>query len=188
MNIKEIRKTVDGIKQDYNTAHQQVKAEKTALKEVRTELRDTKEAQRILQEAAQNVQQRVHEKVSEIVSRCLQAVFDEPYEFQIVFDQKRGKTEARMVFIRDGQEVDPKRASGGGVIDVTAFALRLACLLLTRPQPRRILVLDEPFRFLSRDYRPRVRALLESLSEELEVQIIMVTHDPMLTTGKVIEI
>lgn len=90
-----------------------------------------------------------------------------------------------MVFIRDGQEIDPMSASGGGVIDVAAFALRLACLLLATPRPRRLLVLDEPFRFVSAKYRPKIRALLLQLSEELGVQIILVTHITELQIGTV---
>jgi ABC-type sulfate/molybdate transport systems ATPase subunit len=80
--------------------------------------------------------------------------------------------------------------AGGGVVDVAAFALRLACLMLRRPKGRRLLVLDEAFRFLSerKEYRNRVRDLLVSLSEEMQVQVVLVTHDPVLEVGKVVEI
>jgi DNA repair exonuclease SbcCD ATPase subunit len=85
-------------------------------------------------------------------------------------------------------EVDPMAAAGGGVVDVAAFALRLACLMLHRPAVRRTVVLDEPFKFVSADRRGYVRQMLEDLAEELNVQFIMVTHIEELKTGHVIEI
>ena len=79
--------------------------------------------------------------------------------------------------------------SGGGAIDVASFALRVACLMLSRSQPRKILILDEPFKMISRDHnRQRVRELIETLSKEMGIQIILITHDPELTIGKVIEL
>jgi len=85
-------------------------------------------------------------------------------------------------------EVDPLSASGGGVVDVAAFALRLSCLCLSKPKRRHLLVLDEPFKFVSEEYRHRIRGMMEKLSEEMGVQIIMVTHIKELETGKVIRL
>ena len=85
-------------------------------------------------------------------------------------------------------EVDPMTASGGGVVDVASFALRLSCLVLSKPPINRILILDEPFKFLSEDYRERVRILLETLSKEMKTQIILVTHIEELKTGRMIEL
>ena len=145
--------------------------------------------QMILQHVAQEVQNQVHSRISAIVTRCLSTVFGEDaYEFDIQFEMKRGKTEAKLQFVRDGESVDPLTASGGGVVDVAAFALRLAALVLTKPHRRRLLVLDEPFRFVSSSYREKVRQLIITLSEELGIQIIMVTHDPALQVGNVVEI
>jgi len=162
--------------------------EKTHLEKARQNVLDVEQAQRIVQTVAQMVQQQAHEQIASVVSRCLESVFDEPYEFKIAFEQKRGKTEAKLSFVRNGTEVDPMTASGGGVVDVAAFALRLACLMMYRPPKRRLLVMDEPFRFLSRDLRPRMKELLLTLANEMQIQFIMVTHDELLTVGKVVEL
>jgi len=144
-------------------------------------------AQKILQEVAQNVQERAHQQIAEIVSKCLATVFEDPYTFRIIFEKKRGKTEARLAFMRGLEEFSP-RDVGGGVVDVAAFALRLACMLLTRPPVRRVLIADEPFRFLSQQYRPRMRHLLETLAKDMGVQFILVTHAPDLVIGNVIDL
>lgn len=157
-----------------------------ALQSVKTAV----SCQSILQNIAQNVQQQAHKQIASVVTRCLRAVFEKPYRFRITFERKRGRTEAKLTFVRDKLELEPLDGCGGGVVDVAAFALRLACLMLRRPKGRRLLVLDEAFRFLSerKDYRVRVRDLLEALAEEMGVQMILVTHDPALEVGKIVEL
>jgi hypothetical protein len=174
----------------YDHARRTLKDEFHTIVRERRRVETAVKAQQILQVIAQRVQETAHKQIAAIVTRCLKAVFDDPYTFKIHFERKRGKTEARMVFVRKGMELDPKTGVGGGVLDVAAFALRLACLLLQRPARRRLLILDEPFKFVSerKEYRERVRQLLESLSEEMDVQLVLVTHDSILETGKVVEI
>lgn len=135
---------------------------------------------------ASAIQQTAHKKISSIVTKCLGSIFDDPYEFELIFEQKRGKTECHPIFKRDGNVIeDPMSASGGGAVDVAAFALRLASVVLKKPSKRKFLVFDEPFRFVSKKYRPRIRQLLEELSEGYGVQIVIVTHMEELKIGTI---
>jgi len=162
--------------------------EKKALAEVEERREALVEARTLAQGVAQAMQNRVHSKIARIVSKALEAVFPDPYEFRISFEQKRGRTEAVLSFVREGEEVDPLSSAGGGAVDVASFALRLAALLLSRPAQRRVLILDEPFRFVSAGYRANVAEMLRVLSEELDVQLVLVTHDPQLVLGKSVQI
>ncbi len=162
--------------------------ERQALLSAEESLLRAQEAQEILQHVAQAVQQKAHEKIATVVSSCLSAVFDDPYEFKIEFERKRGRTEAVLKFCRGGLTVDPLTASGGGVVDVAAFALRAACLMLHRPRLTKLLVLDEPFRFVSAEYQDNIRSMLEQLAQDLGLQIILVTHNQTIATGKVIRL
>lgn len=153
----------------------------------------TVEAQVLLQTVAEQIQNAVHKRIAGVVSKCLAFVFDEPYEFSIVFEKKRGKTEAVLMFSRDGLELtDPLGEIGGGVVNVAAFALRLACLSLERPVKRRLLVLDEPFSGLRGErQRERMRTLLESLADEFGVQFVLNIDGavfPEFLLGKVVEV
>lgn len=188
MNLIKARQKLNVKLNKYNLTREQVRKEKSELLRARQHLENVSEAQKIVQVVSAKIQETAHEQIASVVSRCLQAVFDEPYEFKIYFERKRGKTEARLVFTRGKMEVSPLEASGGGVVDVAAFALRLACLILTRPRLRRLLVLDEPFKHLSANYRPAICQLLTQLCDELGMQIIMVTHSTDFEIGKVIEI
>lgn len=189
MNLERWRERVNQINPQHRYAVDWVEREKLELEQAREQVRMVEESQKVLQNVAQTIQQTAHERIASVITRCLEAVFDDPYTFRIQFEQKRGRTEASLVFVKGEHELDPCSASGCGVLDVAAFGLRLACLLLSRPQRRRLLVLDEPFKFLSSPvYRERVRDLLETLSEEMGVQIIMVTQTEELQAGVVVRL
>jgi DNA repair exonuclease SbcCD ATPase subunit len=190
MVTKHYREQVNILLAKAATAKQRVKEEKQALSAAQENLEAAEQASSILQQVAQNIQQQAHQQIASVVTRCLQAVFaEEAYRFHIEFERKRGRTEARLAFFDGENELHPRSATGGGVLDVASFALRLASLMLARPRMSRILILDEPFRNLhSPIFRERVRVMLESLAEELGFQFIMATGIDDLHTGKVIVI
>lgn len=188
MNLDSEGRIVRNLEGQFNTIERSIKRETEALDECLVKLKQAQDAQEILQHLAQAVQQLAHQRISEVVSSCLASVFDDPYELKIQFERKRGRTEAQLRFTRRGLDIDPCSAAGGGMVDVAAFALRIACLVLHRPRLSRIVVLDEPFRFVSAQYQDNVRAMLEELAEEMGMQIIFVTHNESYATGKVVEI
>jgi len=182
------RQKLDKKKARLDSLKETVRENRVAVADAEGHLSDAEECRTIIQGVGQRLQEMAHDRIAGVVSRCLEVVFDEPYEFKIVFEKKRNQTEARLVFVRDGMEINPMDAAGGGVVDVAAFALRLACISLRRPLLRKFVVLDEPFRFVSVQYRPRVRQMLEQLAEQMGMQILMVTHAPELVVGKVVEL
>lgn len=173
---------------EFNFSARQINEEKEKLKQSQAELYYIQKAQEIILEVAQSVQQEAHKKISAIVSKCLEMVFDNPYEFEIVFNRKRGKTVADIFLTRNGRRLDPRRSTGGGVVDIATFALRLSCLSLRLPKGRAFVALDEPFKHVSPDLRPKIAAMLEMLSEELGFQFLISTHMKALKLGKVYEL
>ncbi len=189
MNISRLRTRLQSRLQTYQQAVKQVKTEKAGLDKAREDLTVASHGLEVLQIAAQTIQQQAHQRISLIVSRCLTAVFDDPYDFKIEFKRKRNRTDAQLTLYKDGLDYpDPSDATGGGVVDIASFGLRLASLVLSRPHLRKVLIIDEPFKMVSADLRERVSRMLEMISEELDVQIIMITHDPAFMIGKVIEL
>ena len=191
MNLIETRKKVNGLLSDLRIADNACKEGRRKFIEAEDHLTYVDEAQRIVQQVAQEIQQQAHRRIAGVVSRCLETVFagDDIYGFKIRFDRKRGRTEAALILTKNGHEVeDPLNADSGGVVDVAAFALRTACIVLAKPKLRRFLSLDEPFKFVSEEFRGNVRMLLEGLAEDFKFQYIMVTHEPAYQIGKVIEL
>lgn len=145
-----------------------------------------------MRELAEKVQNKVHKQVADVVTKCLKNVFadhpDGAYEFKIKFVKKRNKTDAILLFTRNGMELDPQDEAGGGVLDVASFALRLACTLSAQPAVRKLMVLDEPFRHVSLKLRPIVAALLVELAKETGTQFIVVTHITEISEGHVVKL
>lgn len=143
--------------------------------------KDIEQAQIIIQHVAKLTQDQLQYQVSELTSCALTAIFPRPYSMVVKFEAKRGRTECALLFgLSNGSEIEPMDASGYGPVDVAAFALRLTLLSLQRPQKRRVVVLDEPFKFVSKDLLPRVAELIHELSSKLGIQFVIVTHEDRL--------
>jgi len=184
------RQQLDWLLADYRHACLQVKEEKAAVREAKQNLKAAQQAQALVQQIAEKVQALAHQQITGVVTKSLEAVFDDPYTFHIKFERKRGRTEGKLIFQRDGYELeDPKNEAGVGQIDVAALALRLSCLMLERPIKRRLIVIDEPMKNVNgTENRKRAAALLASLSKELNVQLLMATGYEWLRLGKIIQI
>ena len=139
-------------------------------------IQDIEEAQTIIKVISQKTQQELSYRLSEIVSLAMSAIFDEPYKLQTDFIIRKNKTECKLSFERNGDLFDPLLSSGGGAIDIASTALRITLWKLMSPKTRNTLLLDEPMRFISKEYRSKATLMLQELSKKLNLQIIMVTH------------
>lgn len=189
MDWQQERMAVAELKSRFEHIDRSLLHEEAELKTSQQDLSHTEQAQEIIQHLAQRVQQKAHAQITDIVTSCLKLVFgDNAYQFKIEFERKRGRTEAALKFLRGEQEFEPLESTGGGMVDVAAFALRVSCLLLHRPRLRKLLVLDEPFSAVSAEYQANVCSMLEGLASDLGLQIIMVTHNRSYETGTVYEL
>lgn len=136
-------------------------------------------AQVFLQKVAQDTQNQLRFHIKDIVQLCLDTIWPGEVVFDVLFEINRGKTEARLIFVVDGEEVDPLDADGGGLVQVAAFALRVA--VWTLGTTRNSIVLDEPFVALSDNLQPLAAEVIKELSDKLGLQFIMVTHRKELT-------
>lgn len=173
----------------YRAAKSALDGEKKALETAKAEEATISEAKDVLQQVGQEVQQQAHQKIAGVVTHCLQAVFGKQFRFEIRFERKRGRTEAQLVLLKKDLEVDALYGSGGGVVDVAAFALRVSALMMTKPPLRRLLCLDEPMRNIhGHAQRERAKELIESISRELGIQIVMCTGLEWLQCGRIVEV
>lgn len=190
MNIDSIQRKIDKYKLSASTVKLQLKKEKRKCEQAKNYLRAVEEARRICQDIAQTIQRQAHTQIQSIVTICLQTIFGPDYSFEILFVKKRGKTEAKLNLKYKNNIIEnPLDADSGGVLDVAGFALRLSCLMLSKPFKRKLIVLDEPFKNLhGKKYRERVKTLLEKLAKDFKVQVIMVTGIQDFHIGKVVAI
>jgi|TARA_R100001530_G_scaffold46038_1_gene34620 DNA repair exonuclease SbcCD ATPase subunit len=176
MNLKEIRTQIERSKGQREEVENRIDELQSTINTVEKEIVFSEKAQAIIQKVAQETQQQLEYHISDIVSLALDTIFEDPYQFTVEFVVRRNKTECELVFKRDGERISPLSASGGGVVDVASFALRIALWTLQNPKSRNTLILDEPFKFLSKDLLPRACDLLQELRDRLSLQFIIVTH------------
>lgn len=189
MIVSQVQRKIDKHLSDYKAAKHQCKEEEKKLQEAKAYCHNVEESRQICQTVAEAIQKTAHKQISAVVSTCLHTVFGEDYGFDIRFEKKRGRTEAKLLLLKNGHEIsEPLDSDSGGVLDLAGFALRLSCLMLTKPKLRRILVLDEPFKFVSETYREKIVALIEQLSQDFQIQFVIVTHIPSLQAGKIISL
>lgn len=151
------------------------------LETLTQEQEDISRALEIIQVTAKITQQQLEIHISELVSLALEAVFPNPYKMVLKFETRRNRSEADLLLQdADGNLLSPMDAVGGGVVDVAAFALRIALWSLKRPRPRAIMLMDEPFRFLSADLQDRAGRMLRELSQKLGIQFLIITHEEQL--------
>jgi DNA repair exonuclease SbcCD ATPase subunit len=139
------------------------------------------QAREVMREVAMITQSQLQYHISDITSLALNAVFPDPYELKVDFVKRRNKTECDIVFVRNEKEIDPMEASGVGAIDIASFVLRIASWSMSIPHSRNVIILDEPFRFLSKDYQEQASIMLKEVSQKLGIQMIIVTHEEILS-------
>lgn len=133
-------------------------------------------AKEVLQIVAKQTQDNLTYHISGLVTTALSSIFPDPYEFVSEFVVRRDKTECDLYFTKNGDRFDPFASCGGGPVDVASFALRLVAWSLKKNSP--VIILDEPFKFLSVDLQPKASQMLKTLSQRLGLQIIMISHLP----------
>lgn len=119
--------------------------------------------------------------MEEVSTSSLRAVFDDSREAIINLGTKSGQRTAELLILQDGDDTDPAKEEGGGVADivsVTSF-LALGDLLHENYAP---LFLDEPNKFLSKEYSDKMALYLKDIIEYTGKQMFLVTHDEHLKT------
>lgn len=162
----------------HKAASNNLKAVQAQKQVLQRDLLSYKQAQDIINTVGEECQRACQEKIGFVVTRCLRSVFGaHSYEFRLVFENKRNQTEVRAILVdAEGHEYDILEGNGGGILDIASFGLRLACMMLQRPKPAKVLVLDEPMKMLSKDKHPQAMRMMQELARDFGVQIIMVTH------------
>jgi len=147
-----------------------------AVKEAK--LIDAEQAAHVLQEVGKQTQQNLEFHISNIVTSALLAVDSDWPEFITRFEirgrSKGSQTECDLLFKEGDAEYKPELGSGGGALDVASFAIRIARWSLKKNRP--VFLLDEPFKFVDPSHQHKVSEMVKMLSDELGIQIIMVSH------------
>lgn len=139
----------------------------------------------LLQNTSEFARKQGKSQIENLVTKCLQYIFESNIKFTIEIEELRNKANAQFYVIseNDGMEIKtrPELSRGGGVVDIVSLALRIAFLQIHKPRIEGPLILDEPAKHVSEDYIYNVGDFLKETSEMFNRQIIMVTHNQHLS-------
>lgn len=177
----DLRKQLERRKGEKAKLEEGIASTEKELKRKRRKLSQHERALEIVKQVGLETQRQLEYHLAEQVSLALASVFDDPYELRVRFQEKRGKTEAEILFARRDLEMRPIGSVGGGAIDVASLGLRLAYWSMRQDKKTRpVLLLDEPFaRLKGEEANRRALKLLQELSRKIGIQIIMISDERM---------
>lgn len=139
----------------------------------------------LFQKTATYAREQSKRQVEDLVTRCLQFIFETDIEFLIELSEKRSVPNAEF-YVRSNYDegysiiTKPELERGGGVVDIISIALRIAFIQLHKPVLQGPIILDEPGKHVSEDYIFNLGDFLSKSSTLFKRQIIMVTHNAHL--------
>ena len=146
------------------------KLEELAIRSIAIE-----EAQVFIQSVAQATQMQIKYNLEPIIQILMDACFPGKYSFVIDFTIERNRTVARLLFLKEGNEVDPLSQCGGGIVDLVSFALRIALWSIGKTD--NVIILDEPLKNLQPVELNKLGfEVIRSLSKKLGLQFIIVNN------------
>lgn len=138
----------------------------------------------LFQKTSEFARNQAKSQIENLVTKCLQFIFESNVKFSIEIEDLRNKASAEFYVIDETDDLEiktkPELSRGGGVVDIVSLALRIAFLQIQKPSIQGPLILDEPAKHVSQEFINNVGEFLKQTSEMFNRQIIMITHDNYL--------
>jgi len=187
MNILELRKQVNTARTNLEIKKNKVEIltkRKDDLERKITELELDKleQVSLILQKLSEKQREIAKMRLEELGTQALQYSLGSNYRMVIELSESRKRPQAFLFVVDEdkGIKTSPLDDNGGGIIDIISIALRLVVLQAHEPVINGPIILDEPFKMVSKEYIPMLSDFLKKISNDFGRQIIMVTHNEFL--------
>lgn len=117
------------------------------------------------------------DSIASLITNGLNYIIDDQnLKFKIKQEYKNNRIHMKFVLEQDGTEGEPLHSFGGGAAVVISLILRLC--IMQRMGLGNLLILDESMVALANAYVPSAASFMRTLSEQMGVNILMVTHNP----------
>lgn len=188
----ELRKLLTGMQSDLNIKKDRLeratkRKEDIENKIASVDLESSEQAFKVLQKLSERQRNAAKERLEELGTQALQYSMGPNYRMVIEIPDSSRRPQAYLYIIDDetGVKTDPLDDNGGGIVDIISIALRLVVLQSYEtehgvPEIDGPILLDEPFKMVSKEYIPMLSDFLKKISKDFDRQIIMVTHNEFL--------
>ena len=157
------------------------------MRTVRNQIELLDKVRIFLQKLGEVAREEAKRRIEEVVTYALQYVFGPHFSFRIILRGTIVRPEADFFVVTkygDREIINsPEGSRGGGISDIVSTALRFAMLELEEPEIEGSLLLDEPFKHVSEEYREAARNLLLYMVTASSRQVVIITHDPKLAAA-----
>lgn len=136
----------------------------------------------VLQKLSENQRDLAKHRLEELGTQALKYSMGENYKMILDIDttRKRAQTFLYVVNEKTGLQTDPLEENGGGIVDIISIALQLMSLQAQTPMIDGPVILDEPFKMVSKEYIPLLSEFLKKISKDFGRQNIIITHNEYL--------
>jgi len=190
-NIKEQEKLLGELKSIYHTQVGEKNKllqdfkEKNKLIEVKIVRNEGIEYEKlILKKICEEARKESSEFFKRLTTSALQSVFGANTELLVNLNETKDPAGIdfliKTIYDTYSTETDPADADGGGAADIVSLICFLTLNYLKRSENKASILLDEPTKFLSEGKSEKSGEFLKEMSQYLNRQIIMVTHQQTL--------
>jgi len=184
MNVEELYDKciqLDGIRKD---KQQEYSKNKINISKEKRKAELLEMARATVIKIGEDTQNEIKNYIEETITFAIQTVYGEQFKFVVNFNyDKRDQFEIQFFINRNGILLEPRKNTiSGGLTDVCAFSLRMVLFSL-EDEIIGIIILDEPFKNVSKSFIPLVSQMVKELSDLLELQLIICSH-----TDEIIEL
>jgi len=169
---------LNSLKGQSNLLNSQISTSKNKLEQLSHKKLVYSKSVELLSFLSEITKQQTKEGFNSLITYALRYVFGEPYKFSLEFGRRGNYEEVDFKILAPNREEanDPINSEGGGLLDLISLALRIVLLELSRPKNNSFLILDEPCKHLSLQYRPKIGKFFEYISQKTNRQLIIITH------------
>jgi DNA repair ATPase RecN len=180
MNISEIHDFLLGKQTQLEWARSQYTDTLNLIEEEKKRVETLEKCRVLIMEIGKTTQEQVKQYIEDTVTLALQSVYGHLYRFVVKFEyNKRDQLEVQFFLDKGGKLLElRKNTTGGGVVDLCAFSMRMVVWVLDdeKPSPP-IMIMDEPFKNVSAKFIASVSEVVKQVSQMLQIQFIIVTHN-----------
>lgn len=160
----------------------QIEEAKTKIGDLEVTEKLDKKAIEVLNLVQKTTREKIKEAFEQMVTFALQSIYQEDYRFQLEFGSRGniGELNFQLKTPENKEFRDIEDTTAGGSLDIISLAMRFVLLQVIRPRPEGMVVLDEPTKQLSRNYRTNEYSFYKEISNKLNRQLIIISHSQEL--------
>jgi len=107
METKTVRAKLERFKGAKESVMKNISSTGKELAEARKSLKYHEQAKEVIKQVGLATQQQLQYHISDITTLALESIFDNAYKLEAEFVERRDKTECDLMFVRDGEYLDP---------------------------------------------------------------------------------